>query len=196
MNKGVIQATRILSVFGNSTENRVQALVDSGVLADILESDPTKVDRNELRKFLGLTPTELEVLIDYTQTLEQMITAGHYDWANSDITAKRFPLKGEGKVARKAYLVHFDHGISSENAIKELDKQGKRPATIEELLAFGAKYPEIQRKFPVVALGSSAKVDGDRSVAYLDRYGSARRLHLVWWDGDWNANYRFLAFAK
>ncbi len=143
-----------------------------------------------------LTVGDFEILVDYTQTLEAMIAAGRYDWANSDITAKRFPVEGEGKVTKKAKLYHFNRSMTSEEVIRELDKQGKRPATIEELLAFGAQHPEIQRQFPVVALGSSAEVGGCRYVAYLRRFGSLRHLLLRYWNGDWRGCYRFLAFDK
>ena len=49
-----------------------------------------------------------------------MIKAANFDWLNNDITAKRFPLSGSGKVAFEPKLFYFDHTISSENAIKEM----------------------------------------------------------------------------
>jgi hypothetical protein len=132
------------------------------------------------------------ITIDHSLTLNQMIALGKYDWVNPDITADRFPIKGEGKKKKVVELVHFNRDISSENAVKELKKMGLRPATIEELLAFGAKYPEIQRKFLVISLGSSCELGGRRSVACLRRLGSGRGLNLSFWDGVWGGHYRFL----
>ncbi len=179
-------------------QERLKALLCSPLLEDILSVDLTKVNRDEFRKFLGLDLDQIkfELLIDYNQTMEQMISAGRYDWFNNDITTKRFPVKGEGKVSRKAELIRFNRSISSDGVIAELDKMGKRPATIEELLAFGAQYPEIQREFPVVALGSSAEVSGLRCVACLYGDGSERYLRLYWWDGSWDGSDRFLVFDK
>jgi hypothetical protein len=54
-------------------------------------------------------------------------------------------------------------------------------------------YPEEQRKFPVVALGSVAEVRGERNVPDLYRRGAERDLNLSWLDGDWIGSCRFLA---
>ena len=44
--------------------------------------------------------------------------------------------------------------MTSERAVVEMQREGFRPARIEELLALGAQHPELQRSFPIVALGS------------------------------------------
>ncbi len=173
-----------------------QSLLTNGSLADLIEADPTQIDREALRKVLNLSPLDMKFFVDYGMTLEQMIAAGNYDWKNDDITAKRFPLSGTGKVGFEPKLFHFDRDISSENAIKEMEKDGFRPAKIEELLAYGAALPEEQRKYPIVALGSVAEIGGDRSVACLSRRGSERFLLLHWFDDDWSRYYRFLGGRK
>ncbi|MEI6553201.1 MAG: hypothetical protein WCO09_01410, partial [bacterium] len=70
------------------------------------------------------------------------------------------------------------------------------PAKIENLLAYGAKNPEEQRKFPIVGLGSVGEVGGYRYVPCLRRYVSRRDLGLGCWDGGWRDYYRFLAVRK
>ena len=138
--------------------------------------------------------------VDYSQTLEQMIAAGHYDWKNDNITAKKFPVVGNGIVQFEAKVFHFDRDTSSQDnvdAIKAADPANPwEPAKTEHLLAFGAKYPEEQRKYPIVALGSVAEVDGDRRVPYLYRFGAGRRLDLGWWGIGWGGFCRFLAVRK
>lgn len=173
-----------------------QSLLSSGVLADIIEADLVNVDREALRKTLGLTPLEMQFFVDCGMTLDQMIAAGSYDWTNSDITAKRFLLSGTGKVAFEPKIFHFDRDISSENAIKEMEKDGFRPAKIEELLAYGAILPDEQRKHPIIALGSVAEVGGVRHVPCLDSYDSERDLDLDWWGGAWSGRCRFLGVRK
>ena len=136
----------------------------------------------------------LTVTVDYSRSLAQMIAAGKYDWVNDDITEKHFPMKGNGKVELNLELAHFNKYISSDDAIAELKKRGLRPATLWELLAFGAKFPETQREFPIVALGSVWRdLDGDRNVPYLWGHADERSLGLCWYDHDWSDNYRFLA---
>lgn len=130
--------------------------------------------------------------VDYGLSLAAMIQLGKYDWMNSDITAERFPIKGEGQKNVQFELVHFNRGISSEDAAAEMKKRGLRPARIEELLSFGAKYPELQLQFPIVALGSVAEFGGGQRVAYLYRGDARRYLDLRWWSGGWGARCRFL----
>ena len=127
--------------------------------------------------------------------LKAMVAAGRYDWINDNITVKRFPVKGDGVAEFETKLFQFD-GISSKNAIKEIEAQGWQAAGIEHLLAFGAKNPDEQRKYPVVALGSVGKVGGRRRVPFLDGDGSERSLFLGWWDGDWGSYCRFLAVRR
>ena len=145
----------------------------------------------------ALMSEQIVLSVDYGQSLEQMIAEGNYDWKNSDITTKRFPVVGNGIEQFEAKLFHFDHNtVSQDNvdAIKADDPANPwEPGKIEHLLAFGAKYPEEQRKYPVIALGSVAEVDGDRDVPDLSRDDAERGLSLYWWGRDWDGGYRFLA---
>jgi len=143
---------------------------------------------------------EISLTIDYSQSIKQMIEAGKYDWKNGDIKEKHFPFPTElsgKKITVSTKLFHFGRKISTEDAIYEMGKDGYRPATLAELLALGVKHRELQRPFPVIALGSIWRyaVD-DRSVPYLNVDGRKRRLSLGWFDGDWDVSYRFLGVCK
>ena len=137
-----------------------------------------------------------KIAVNYCMSLKDMVSAGKYDEANSDINDKNFPIEKHGHEEIESQLIHFDRNISSEDAIKELDKMDLRPANLAELLAFGAKYPDEQRKFPIVALGSVWRPVHARYVAYLWSGSGSRELGLSWFDDDWHANYRFLAVRK
>src|SRR3989344_3384441 len=116
-----------------------------------------------------------------------MIANGKYDYANSDITSGNFPMTGNGKQEAVVELVHFGRDMASEAVLKEFEARGLRAATLPELLAFGATYPEKQREFPIVALGSVWQSrSGDRYVPDLDRHGSRRRLNLNWHGSRWS----------
>ena len=131
------------------------------------------------------------------KSLQDAIAAGKYDYANDYITAEHFKLKGEIVVDTKLVLYHPDRDIDSDNVVKELDQMGLRPATLQELCAFGEKYPDIQREFPIVALGSVfVYSDGVRDVPYLDGWRARRALDLDDWDGGWRPADRFLAARK
>ncbi len=141
------------------------------------------------------------VTVNYDLSLAGMIKAGRYDWVNSDITENHFPenhfpVKGEGSKDIALELIHFNMAILSKDALSELDERGLRPATIEELLAFGTKYPELQRQFPVLALGSIWRQLGDRHVPCLWSGSLERFLSLDWFEGRWDDYFRFLAVRK
>ncbi len=131
--------------------------------------------------------------IDYGLMLKKMITAGHYDWTNSDITAGLFPLAGSGIVKCERKLFHFDRPVSSDEAKRLIVAAGWQLGKIEHLLASGAANPSEQREFPVVALGSVAELAGERHAPCLDGGGSWRRLGLGWMGGGWHGDVRFLA---
>ena len=92
--------------------------------------------------------------------------------------------------------VHMDRDASTDEVLAEMDRRGLRPALYEELLGFAEKYPDEQRKYPIVALGSGTDVGGLRDVAYLWSDGDGRGLDLRWIGLGWRDDYRFLAARK
>lgn len=138
------------------------------------------------------------VVVDYAMSLADMIAAGRYDWTNSDITAGHFPFTGEGKAEVAIELVHFGRVIKDgDEGLRELDKMGLRAATLPELLAFGEKYPDMQRQFPVIAFGSVWQDRGGfRDVPGLWKGDRKRSLDLRWFGGGWLKNGRFAAVRK
>lgn len=121
-----------------------------------------------------------------TSNLNSLIKKGTFDYVNSDITPKNFPLQPLRSSDYK--LFHFDRYISSDDVEKEMRAEGYEPANIFELLS----WPLWNGKDLVVALGSVAGVDGDRSVPYLGESDSRRDLGLRWRVCDWYARCRFL----
>lgn len=200
------QATHILTLIQQKNNDRdsLTALVQTGLLSDLLEArNIHSIDRDEFRKLIGLgnlIPNKIILSIDYTKSLEEMIAAGNYDWKDEKLTAKRFPIVGEGIVEYEFRYFHFNRGVSSETAVDLIKKEDSEnpwePAEPEHLLAFGENFPKEQLKFPIVALGSVGKVGGERSVPCLDRRGSERHLGLYWFGLDRGGSYRFLAVRK
>jgi len=140
------------------------------------------------------------ITIDYRMPLETMIATGKYDWTNDNITSKRFPITAGGIVQFEPKVFHFDRYISSDDAVEAIKVDDRHnpwePAKIEHLLAYGATYPEDQRQYPIIGLGSVAEVGGGRRVPYLDLRGARRSLDLRWLGRGWDGYYRFLAVPK
>lgn len=132
--------------------------------------------------------------------LTRRIAVGRYSWVNENITKVNFPHDPMSVGECEWKMVHFEQETSSEDALAAIKVSDWVPATIEHLLVFGKKYPEEQKKYPIVALGSWCTVDGDRYVPVLnsdDRGdGMDRSLALNEWDGDWYEHHRFLVVRK
>lgn len=133
-------------------------------------------------------------VVDFGKSLEEMITAGCYNSKNGFITTARFPNSGWGTVVVDAKLFFCGRNITSDEIERELDRVGYRAATIVELLAFGASFPETPQKVPVVALGSVTKFFGFRFVPFLHRKGARRGISLCWRGSNWYCH--FLAVRK
>ena len=136
------------------------------------------------------------VKVDYNQSLREMIEAGKYDWVNNNIIQENFPVQGEGVQKVELVLIHLNGRMKTKQVLEEFEKQNLRLSRLPELLAFGAKYPNIQKQFRIIALGSVwVNSSGDYRVPYLGGFqgGNGRSLRLGWGRNGWGNIWRFLA---
>lgn len=131
--------------------------------------------------------------VEYEMSVKDAVKLGRYDKTDSNITAENFPTNRTGAdIVMK--LVHFNTVVSSKDVLSELYKMGYRPAELHELLTFGQMYPDVQRGFPVVALGSVLRRwFRRRLVPCLFGDDSWRVLTLDWFSGDWHKRSQFAA---
>lgn len=131
--------------------------------------------------------------------LGRRIADGGYDWTNPDITPERFSITLNAGPA-DLFLAHFGDDIEMESEEVEAwaEANSYEVAYIEEELAVGAhhEHGKLQLQFPIVALGSSAVVDGRARVPYLSGSDAERYLGLDYRDGAWRGRYRFLLRKK
>ena len=132
------------------------------------------------------------VTIDQSQSLNESIDAGRYDEVNEAIRSVNFPWKRKGSRKVELLLVQFDRPLAPGEIRKLMENRGYRPAFIEELLALGREQPDIQRKIPIVALGSGRIIQGRRRATCLGGSQSTRSLQLVVIYRRWSACYRFV----
>lgn len=202
------EKSELKSGMGNSMRNYlklVEAVEDLGGGDDHLrriENDTAL--RGEIAKLIvgqsqNGTGNVYRVTVDRDKKLTVMIQAGRYDWTDSDITERHFPVEGSGTVEVDIEFVHYNRVMSTDDVLNDLDRRGYRPATIDELLALGAdpKTRDLQREFPIVALGSVwQELYGRRGVAALGGNASRRCLDLGWIEDVWDGVYRFAAVRK
>lgn len=129
--------------------------------------------------------TMYPVQIDYDLSLKDMVEAGNYNRVDPDILnfsvigkGKReihlqllmiidscghtgviqFPVPRQGNASSDEGIVviNAEKGvIYSEEVFACMDSVGLRPAKVEEMLAFGARYPTVQLQHLVICLGST-----------------------------------------
>ena len=200
------QAGKVLELIGQKETpcEQLQKLLGSGLFSDLLDANVDSVNRDIFRESIGLKSlgvyaaiTGHTIPINYNRSVEDGIKAGNYDWKNNDITSKHFPSQETGSREVVIELFHFGKDMSTDEVLAELDKQGYRPATLKELLPLGEKYPNLQREFPIIALGSVWRdSNGNRFCPYLGRDGSERNLDLRWVGRRWGDGCRFAVVRK
>lgn len=138
------------------------------------------------------------ISVDYEKSIENRVKSGQYDEFNHDINSRNFSTNRKGTAEVKVALIHFLEYVSTNNALKEIYLIGMRPIKLHELLAFGEKYPDVQREFPIVALNSAWWDTKFNSfyVPYLCQHKSKRYLCLRYIDIEWDKLYRFAAVRK
>lgn len=137
------------------------------------------------------------VAVDYDRPFDELVAAGGYDHANEYVTATRFPVQRRGSAEVDAALVCLDRVAATAEVLGELDLPELRQGRIAELLAVGAALPELQRSFPIVALGSIALYPHDyRRIPFLWGSARVRHLDLRWDEHSWGGNVRFLAVRE
>ncbi len=134
--------------------------------------------------------------VDYSKTLEQMIAADLNNLSIDDPMVKRLQIEGKGVEELEAHLFHFEPRVSLKDAGRLIEEASWEVAKTEHLLAFGAKHPDEQHKFPILALGSVSKIRGFFRVPYLSGDGLMRYLGLLWCGCDRSSLCCFLAVRK
>jgi hypothetical protein len=133
-----------------------------------------------------------EVEVDYDRSIEDLVLDGRYDWSHIDISSELFAAERHGKARVAIELVHFSDRIDSPSLLEKLREDGRRPADVVELLTLAAAYPDLQRRFPIVARGSMwIGTCGGHFVPCLRTGSKGRYVDLYWFGGIWDTYYRF-----
>lgn len=103
---------------------------------------------------------EYPITVDYSRSLADMVISTHPSKTPSpkDVAeiAEKWPIEGSGTAERTTVIVRLHKYATTSEAEAEIAGRGLRAAQLEELLAFGERYPDVQDSFPVIALGSSS----------------------------------------
>jgi hypothetical protein len=124
--------------------------------------------------------------VDYRLPFQQQVAAGNYDYVNHTIhmSETRWLNEHYGRVGVAQFesaLVRFTKGVFSrheaDELVQDIDGTSWEHSPIEPLLAFGARFPDEQRKGNIVAFNARAT---QSAVAFLGQGGPwQRKLDLI-----------------
>jgi hypothetical protein len=209
-------AQRSVAVLEGNTMRGLQALAEAVRLfggteydLDLLSTEEGEILRWNLAKLIvhaGRTARSFfPVVVDYGQSVQQMIALGKYDIVDSRINPETMVFDGRGVVKVDVFLASFGslaqytRDMSSPGVIRALEEEGLSPARIEHLLALGATHPKEQCESPIVALGNLCSVGGEYLVPCIGEKREyvtgdyERYLRLVSYDTTWSDSWRFAA---
>lgn len=137
------------------------------------------------------------IFVDYNKSIEEMFSEGKYDKVPKDIKSKISSFEKQGVVETKVNLIKFGSCLFSREILDTFNQYNLRSANAPELLAFGAKYPHMQKYRPIVAINYLWQISLNNIV--IDKaYGFKilRTIVAEKFNGKWPCHIKFLAACK
>jgi hypothetical protein len=139
---------------------------------------------------------DLFVLLIGNTPREALLAVAQYDILVVVDYAKKLPPEDLGIRRLEVDYATFNGRISSEEAIKAIAAVDTHLpyviAGFDETAAFGASYPEEQKKHLVVGPKLVPTDDTHYGITVLSAYGKKRRISIIPPHVQWPANTRFL----
>ena len=132
---------------------------------------------------INLKPTNYEIDIP-TNNFEELIRLGNYSKIDNKIIKENFVFPELTKNKVNLEIMDYNKPTTLKEMQEErqkLESQGFRGANIYEILTFGMQHPEVQREFPILAMGSNTeRVMGYKGILSLQQTNGERHLGIVW----------------
>jgi hypothetical protein len=153
--------------------------IECGVFMDIAEALANKenYDRTKVREALGLFPLEFYLTVNSDRGFGGLVEDACLGWVDTrSINERRFPLSAKGCAETIFELQHPNFlslvrtaapEVIVEGLIEAWRKEGYRPATIEEFLAFCRLYHSFGRKVPVCTMLLSKPGQGQTHMPWI-----------------------------
>ena len=148
--------------------------------------------------FRKATMETLPVNIRHDLSINELVKEAKFNgYVNPDVNDQNFPTKKRKAEKKEAVLLCLNSNASTKEAQEAMKRLKLIPGTPKELLSLSLENPNLQRKFPIVAIGQSWRnPDGNRNVPFLNEWSGERDLSLGCLGSGWDEHYRFLAFCK
>jgi hypothetical protein len=130
------------------------------------------------------------------ENLKQLIKKCKFNHVNVDITKKHFPRPDKIQIENWK-LIRFNEKFTSQEVLKEIKKQGCRPANCWELIKWAIKHKKELKIWEwCIALGQEwVDSGGGHCVPYVYRYsGDDFGIRLGYFEGAWGDDSCVLCF--
>jgi hypothetical protein len=109
--------------------------------------NPLPIDTEKVKNF-----ERLSIELDPSLSLEDQIRRGNYSTVDGNFTSRDFHLSLSGK--REIILYEIEEMIPGpSDLIRRMQADGNAPATLDDALAIGYKFPDKQLQHPIAFLG-------------------------------------------
>lgn len=117
-----------------------------------------------------------------------------YDWVAEDITVENFPpvINQPIEMRLKIFQLKQEEEADDAELLQQVTDLNSRLANLDELLAFGAEYPEALSSQRLLALASAWRNTGSWWAPCGYTYGDFRFVGLCWMPPKYTAAHRFL----
>ncbi|MBP9855953.1 MAG: hypothetical protein KBC48_01430 [Candidatus Pacebacteria bacterium] len=157
MSATLAQATQVLGLILEKKGNvkDLQDLLESGLLTDLLDSDPKHISRDAFRQILFLTDQipSYKIKVDYSVSFEELINRGKYEEVDErlagNISQWNFWEGQDRKPDVEVYLLPLPHDMQPTAMTQYIRRMGMRELNNKEILTFGIEYPEPQMNFNI-----------------------------------------------
>lgn len=147
----------------------------------------------------GEESLEFRFTVDYSKALLEMISDGNFDEVDDHVYALGL-TRSDKRTDVVAKVAVLNQPASTEDVLAELTRNGFRPATLHELMAFGVTYPDMPDYHyqSVNALGTRWDVESNGEVLtgfiaglgwdYWDDGNVETCKRVLWgrWDDQWD----------
>jgi hypothetical protein len=179
------QAKHLIEVFETLGSDQLQALYASGLLTDLrrcaAELDPTKVDRDQYQRILGLDPLVFTVKMGGPENTDQITVALGFPF-NDWITQKSFPIKPHDPENIEIEIIDPGCSFSEVEGLEFLKAAGLERPTYEHAIRFAEQYGKAttsEKKPFIIFLHEAWRIPHCyRRVVCLDRRARFRELGL------------------
>lgn len=138
------------------------------------------------------------VTLDPSKSSLTLLDDGKYE--HTTVKPYMSPEPKGGKKRSLAVVLYWFRGkVTSTEAVERFLELGMRPLTGHEALAFGAQNPDVQRRYPLAAIGRAYVVGGESKFLQLVGLRDGRGAMFVETDclpGGKKGGVRFLATKK